>query len=240
MGLHFKIIDSTDPKSIGKSIGLKQGLMIGRAKGNLIIEDERISSVHAEIQSNNQGELFLVDKDSRNGIKVQGKKITKLLLSKGTLFQIGNTLIEVVFKEERAEPRTKPETKNDDSLTKAIEFIENTEITNFNSKKPIFFQKPIKLNIIQGIQLNQNWQIEYGPFKFGSGCVGGLLVGENMPLEVFEVFEGSSGKMVNVLTDQRIIKLNTIPLFSESLIDDGDILSIHLSENDITRIKFEF
>ncbi len=237
MLLHFKIIDSSDPKAIGKSICIKQGLIIGRARGNLIIEDERISSVHAEIQTNNQGDFFLVDKDSRNGIKVQGKKITKLLLDNGTLFQVGNTLIEVVLKEE--EPDL-PETSDDDSLAKAIEFIENTKISEFKSKRPVFFRKPIKLIVIQGIQLNQSWQIEFGPYKFGSGCVGGLLVSDNMPLEVFEIYEVSSGKMVHVLTEQRIVKLNTIPLASDSLVDNGDILSIHLSEQDITRIKFEF
>lgn len=240
MGLHFKILDSTDPSVIGKTIELKSGLIIGRAKGNLIIEDERISSVHAEIQINNQGEYFLVDKDSRNGIKVQGKRITKLLLSMGTIFQIGNTLVETINMQSSSSSKGLRTENFDDLNSQAVEIIENLDIFKFNTNKPMFFETPIKMSVIQGIQLNQSWQIEYGPYKFGSGCVGGLLIGEMMPLEVFEVLEGPSGKIVRVLTTERIVKLNTIPLVTESLVDNGDILGIHLSEGEITRIKIEF
>lgn len=240
MGLHFKILDSTDPSIIAKSIELKEGLIIGRAKGHLIIEDDKISSVHAEIQANNQGEMFLVDKDSRNGIKVQGKRITKLLLSPGTVFQIGNTLVEVIFKQVKPKIVKSEVSGSDDIHEQAFELLDGMEVYKFKARKPIFFERPIKLNVIQGLQLNQGWQLEYGPFKFGSGCVGGLLVGKNMPLEVFEIYETGSGKTINVLTPERIVRLNTIPITGESLIDNGDILSIHLSDQDITRIKFEF
>jgi RNase P/RNase MRP subunit p29 len=240
MGLHFKILDSTDPSIVGKTIELKSGMIIGRAKGHLIIEDERISSVHAEIQANNQGEIFLVDKDSRNGIKVQGKRITKLLLSPGTIFQIGNTLAEVIHKQVKPKTVRVEDSASEDIHVQAFELLESMEVYKFNAKKPIFFERPVKLSVIQGLQLNQSWQLEYGPFKFGSGCVGGLLVGKNMPLEVFEVYETNSGKTINVLTPERIVRLNTIPVVAESLIDNGDILSIHLSDQEITRIKFEF
>lgn len=239
MGLHFIILDSTDPSVLGKTIPLKSGFVIGRSKGNLIIEDERVSSIHAEIQVNNQGEFFLVDKDSRNGIKVQGKKITKLLLGPGVIFQVGNTLIETKYIEPKAK-ETKFNLSQRDLSDKSYELIKDIDVHQFNVAKPIFFDKPIKLSVIQGLQLNQTWQIEYGPYKFGSACVGGILVGDNMPIEVFEVFQTGSGKMVRVLTSDRIVKLNTIPLINESLVDNGDILSIHLSDSDITRIKFEF
>jgi RNase P/RNase MRP subunit p29 len=239
MGLHFIILDSTDPSVLGKSIELKPGLIIGRAKGNLIIEDDRISTVHAEIQVNNQGEFFLVDKDSRNGIKVQGKRITKLLLSPGVIFQIGNTLIETTYV--KTQPQIHDQKDDGSDLrTEAYDLLENIELLEFNSKKPMFFDKPIKLNVIQGVQLNQSWQLEYGPYKFGSGCVGGILIGDNMPLEVFEVYETNSGKMIRVLGEERVVRLNTILLTNESIIDNGDIISIHLSGNEITRIKFEF
>ncbi len=240
MGLHFKILDSSDPAILGKVIELKSGFIIGRSKGHFIIEDERISSVHAEVQTNNQGEMFLVDKDSRNGIKVQGKKITKLLLNPGIIFQIGNTLVEVIIKQSQSPKKQVESSVPEDILDKSFELLESIEVARFVAKKPIFFKNPIKLSVIQGLQLNQTWQLEYGPYKFGSGCVGGLLVGQNMPIEVFEVYETGSGKTINTLTSERILRLNTIPVFSESLIDNGDILSIHLSDREITRIKFEF
>lgn len=242
MALHFKILDSTDPLVIGNLTRLKPGLLIGRAKGNLIIEDERISSIHAEVQTNNQGEYFLVDKDSRNGIKVEGKRITKLLITPGIMFQIGNTLFEVVYKESAPIPEgpTPKEINQNNITTETKDLLSSINVSSFNAQKPIFFNSAVKLTVIQGLQLDQKWRIEYGPYKFGSGCIGGLLIGDKMPKEVFEITYGSSGTVLRTKTDQRILKLNSIPLVGESLVENNDILSIHISESDITRIKIEF
>ncbi len=236
MGIHFKILDSTDAAAIGNIYEVLSGHIIGRSKGNIILDDERISSVHAEIQMNNQGELFLVDKDSRNGIKVQGKRITKLLITPGTVFQIGNTLVEVILKQSKPKA-VSSEVSQDNLIWQARSLIESIESKPTPVTEVIFFTAPVRLNVIQGLQLDQKWDVQYGPFKFGSGCVGGLLAGKNIPLEVFEIIESRSGIMVRPLTKERILSLNSIPIISECLIENGDVLSIETDS--LTRIKFE-
>lgn len=237
MAIHLKVLDSTDSTSIGQIHEAFAGLIIGRAKGHIIIEDERISSTHAEIQMNNQGEMFLVDKDSRNGIKVQGKRITKLLMTPGTVFQIGNTLIEVIF----GQTPTKTDS-NESSLNKltleANKLIESVQDPKFDDVKVVFFHTPLKLSVIQGLQLDQIWNLEYGPYRFGSGCVGGLLVGKNFPVEIFEITSVNSKVMIRSLTQSKILYLNSISVTHESIIESGDILSI--KTEDLLRIKIEF
>lgn len=242
MGLFLKVLETPDQINSGVEIQATEGLLIGRARGNWIIEDERISTEHAEIQSNNQGHLFLVDKDSRNGIKVQGKRITKLMLYPGLILQLGDTLIEVTLKELDAVALTTIDDEREQlqsQIDKVRALIKNSE-PNMTYRKPSFFTTPLKLVVIQGLQLNQKWIIEYGPFLFGAGSVGGLLVGKNMPSELFELESTGRGPMIRPLVKNEILKLNSIPLDSESLIEREDILSIHLENENTTRIRFTF
>lgn len=237
MRIHFKILDSTDSAVIGNIYEIKSGDIIGRARGSIILEDERISSVHAEIQMNNQGEMFLVDKDSRNGIKVQGKRITKLLITPGTVFQVGNTLIEVIL----ANPKPKmvsSEISHENLISQAKNIIESTEIKHKPLENMSFFSSSVRLDVIQGIQLDQAWELEYGPYRFGPGCVGGILVGKDYPPEIFEIFEQNSKIVIKALTKNRILSLNSIPIVNESLVENGDILSIETE--DVLRIKITF
>lgn len=241
MGLAFKVLDSPQSDIIGTTVPLYEGLLIGRNRAHWIVEDNRISSTHAEIQSNNQGHLLLVDKGSRNGIKVQGRNISKLLLFPGLILQIGDTLVEVLHVDDQAIEAGGSDRGVKDLLGEASELVGNMDITigKKDYVKPQFFSKSIHLEVIQGLQLNQQWILDYGPFRFGAGSIGGLLVGKNMPELVFEIFLGSRGPMVKPLTTDRILKLNSIPLISESILENQDILTIALPNENITRIRFQ-
>lgn len=239
MGLAFKVLDSPQNDIIGSSVHLFEGLLIGRSRGHWIVEDNRISSTHAEIQSNNQGHLLLVDKGSRNGIKVQGRNISKLLLFPGLILQIGDTLVEVLQVDDQVLHQSNQD-ETQGLITRAMDIVSNVDISDhaLDYVKPQFFAKPVHLEVIQGLQLNQQWILDYGPFRFGSGSIGGLLVGQNMPELVFEIFLGSRGPMIKPLTEDRILKLNSIPLISESILENQDILTISLPNENITRIRF--
>lgn len=240
MGLFFKVLETSDLNNTGVELQVKEGLLIGRAKGNWIIEDDRISTTHAEVQSNNQGHLLLIDKDSRNGIKIQGKRVTKAVLYPGLIFQLGDTIIEVLHKELIETPELNPEKDKLQGLIDQARGVLNELEPNMKYRKPLFFKDPVKLTVIQGLQLNQRWQVEYGPYQFGAGTVGGLLVGKHMPNFVFELFPGKKGPVLRPLTEDRILKLNSILLRSESILEKEDILSIHLPNENVTRIRFTF
>ena len=239
MSLYLKILRSSDENMWGKELRAKSGALIGRTKGHWIIEDDRISSIHAEIQENNQGDLFLIDKDSRNGIEVEGKSLVKLLLLPGTIFQLGNTTIEVFHKDDLAPIFDNEALELEEKISKIHSLLLKAQ-PDWTFCKPQFFKTPLHLQVIQGLQLDQKWSIEFGPFKFGSGCVGGLLTGNNMPLEVFEIFLGSQGPTIVPLTQKPILKLNSSSLKKEIPLKTNDIISIHLPKENVTRIKIQF
>ena len=66
----------------------QENVIIGRKKGNLILEDPRISASHCQIQLV-EGEYFIFDMNSSNRTWVNGKMVVKQLLKDGDQIQLG-------------------------------------------------------------------------------------------------------------------------------------------------------
>ncbi len=77
----------------------KEEITVGRIVGNdLVINDIRVSRNHAKIISN-EGTFELIDLDSRNGIKHNGKKVKSALLNDQDIIEIGNVSLKFFCKE---------------------------------------------------------------------------------------------------------------------------------------------
>lgn len=65
-------------------------ITIGRSDSNhIVIQDESISRVHAFIEPSEDGDFFVFDNQSRNGVLVNGKKVDAGLLQNNDSLQIG-------------------------------------------------------------------------------------------------------------------------------------------------------
>ena len=84
------IITITEGPLKGQSFPLELGLTLGRKGARVNLQDGKASSIHATIEKRG-GRWTLSDNQSRNGTKVNGKKISTLDLTPNTTFQIGNT-----------------------------------------------------------------------------------------------------------------------------------------------------
>ncbi len=73
----------------GQTFPLKEGMTLGRQSGDICLADPKASSLHAKVVSGPKG-LVLLDQGSKNGLKVQGEKVTSIDLTPGTSFQIGD------------------------------------------------------------------------------------------------------------------------------------------------------
>src|ERR1700722_15414947 len=71
----------------GEEFVVKEGIIIGRTKGDLQLRDAKASSTHAKIYSDNNDIPFIEDLKSSNGTSVNGAKITK-----PTKLQIGDRI----------------------------------------------------------------------------------------------------------------------------------------------------
>src|SRR5690606_17206896 len=80
----------------GQSFNLVSGLQFGRKKGQIRLEDPKVSGTHAEVRLD-QGNLTLNDLGSKNGIRVGPHRRDTLILSAGLRFSIGESVFEVVL-----------------------------------------------------------------------------------------------------------------------------------------------
>jgi hypothetical protein len=67
---------------------------IGRSRDNeLVLDDNSISRRHAEIQRGTDGGFVLLDKDSLNGVFVNGEKVGRRELKEGDILEIGDVFL---------------------------------------------------------------------------------------------------------------------------------------------------
>ncbi len=76
---------------------IKDTVLIGRhPRCNITIDDPTVSSRHAQLQVN-EGTCGLKDHESTNGIRVDGEKVSELMLQPGMLFSIGTHEFEYLL-----------------------------------------------------------------------------------------------------------------------------------------------
>ena len=71
----------------------KEGLLIGRTEGNLILSENIVSRKHAVLYKQNDS-YFIEDLKSTNGTYINNYRITKSVLKPGDIIKIGNTALQ--------------------------------------------------------------------------------------------------------------------------------------------------
>ncbi len=99
----------TDGPMKGERFEIKGGERVGRDQGEIVLNDPKVSHLHALIKKSLLGQLTLADQKSKNGIIFEGKQVDRVKLNDGVEFRIGANS----FKVETA-------TKDDKTHTKVI------------------------------------------------------------------------------------------------------------------------
>ncbi|NBV50193.1 FHA domain-containing protein [bacterium] len=74
----------------------KQRTTLGRGENNqVVIQDESVSRLHAVIEQGEDGQFVIFDNQSRNGIRVNGKKTEAAVLQNGDEILIGSVAFRV-------------------------------------------------------------------------------------------------------------------------------------------------
>lgn len=198
-----------------------EGLTIGRAGADIIIQDPKISSVHAQFVTDAKGRLILLDLNSSNGIHIGHRRVKKVALISGVSFELGRTQFRV-FEIEESEII---------NVSKIITWRRNLRdrLASMNLKelKPsqtiASFNPAVKLMFIQGIQTDQEIILGYGPRSAGSKSLDIELLDELAPPEAFELHPQSGLVQLKILAPGRVT-LNNKSIDSETL-KDGDLIS---------------
>ncbi|MDE0151456.1 MAG: FHA domain-containing protein [Bdellovibrionales bacterium] len=186
----------------GKTFQVEEDMILGRSKGNILLEDPKISNPHAQIhKSDNQ--YILKDLSSKRGIYYQDKTVSFIILQPGVVFQLGSTTFQVDeesssalfrlkegFQEKNISSETSFNEQEDGDLkSKLIEQLESSmEILKDESRLLNFLTKPIQLQFERGVQKNTVWDISYLPRKIGSINADLPLIDPSAPEISFELF----------------------------------------------------
>lgn len=92
MILKFFVLEGLEKDS---EFRLKPGQVLGRHNADIALSDLKISSQHARVETDDSGNLVLIDLNSTNGIKISGRKVPSIQLHPGLRIRVGNTLLEV-------------------------------------------------------------------------------------------------------------------------------------------------
>ncbi len=95
----FRFIDG--PRA-GETFPLLDGpTRIGRTEGNdLVIDDDGVSTLHAIVEPNGEGQLKIRDLESRNGTLVSGERVKDMTLIDGDVVVLGTTYLKFLARSE--------------------------------------------------------------------------------------------------------------------------------------------
>jgi len=170
--LYLEIISGP---SQGKVVKIQEGLRVGRSRGELQINDPKISSLHAQVIKHRKGIFILLDKQSHNKILFNGERVEKLALMPGIQFMLGDTKFRVVQKtsDDLIEETTVKASAGSDSCELNESFL--VDLNEFLKQErhiilPLdvhFFEIPIWLVFTQGAELGRQVGLVYGPRTIG-------------------------------------------------------------------------
>lgn len=89
-----------------KTFPIKPGLTLGR-QGDVVVPDSKASSIHARISQSTDGQWRLEDNNSKNGVRLNGERITSADLVIGMVFNIGDFGFEVIETTEETQAATR-------------------------------------------------------------------------------------------------------------------------------------
>lgn len=227
MALFFNIVRGDQE---GRRFEIREGLSIGRIKGDIVLDDAKVSSLHAQVKKEDKDKFVLVDNNSSNGLLINGKRVEKASLLPGTIIQIGHAFLKVV--EDNSDENSELLEEDWLDILKDHFLMGKTAVKAFD-RGVAPFESPLRLTFIQGIQTDQVWEIAYGPRSFGHSFPEFPLHEPNCPDHCFTLTPNPEGALFKTEIPKEIF-LNGEQKSAEKL-KEGDL--IHIGD---TIIKVEF
>jgi hypothetical protein len=235
MDLFLEVIDG--PLK-GTRTPLRDGLTLGRKGCDVNIEDSKVSSKHAFLEERPDGSFWLVDNESANGIRVNGKRALEVELKAGSGFRLGRTRFQVLGSGDMATEGLHTKVKNVFKSVKAGKtwretivhlserVIRESDLKKVAPNKLVPFQHALKLSFVRGMQSGTDWILSYGPRDVGASSVDLPLFEPGLPARCFRLLPQDNEIVVRV--EEKLygkILLNG-KRFETAFIRPGDVLEI--------------
>jgi pSer/pThr/pTyr-binding forkhead associated (FHA) protein len=215
-------IEIIDGPSEGSRFKIEEGLTIGRSKADIVVKDPKISSTHAQIAINSKGQYVMIDMESSNGLHINGRRVKKVALLSGVIFEVGRTQFKVLQVEETEAAdfsRLITWRSTLGGYLHGVEAPSRSENLSFQS-----FSPALRLQFVQGIQTDEEIILGYGPRQAGSDSLDIELLDEEAPRWAFELHAGAGAVEIKIQAAGQVL-LNKKTVDSEVL-KDGDLISV--------------
>lgn len=216
-------IEVYEGEQSGQRFRIASGFRLGRTTGEILITDPKVSSLHAQIEKDPKGHLILVDRNSSNGIRLNGQKVPRIAMMPGVKFQIGKTLFKVVqlFGSETFEEEKAPNTWREVLKTQ----IPKVNARNRPGHEEVQALSPaLQLDFIEGIQAETSVILAYGPRKIGSDVLDIELQESQAPAVAFEIHPDPGGIRFFTRYPKQVL-LNDESVSSD-ILKDGDLIRV--------------
>lgn len=216
-------LEVVDGPLAGSRYKIDADVTIGRTKGQIVIEDAKISSSHATFVLDNKDQFVLNDLGSANGILAGNRRVRKLAMMPGVAFRLGSTSFRVVSVEDDFEAEVFARIK-----TWKENLAESLPADELKDRKPAVapqvFSPSLQLTFLQGAQAGDKIKLGYGPRTAGAFSLDVDLLDPNVPALAFQLVPGNPLAQLKNLCDEQL-RLNDQPVESATL-QDGDLIKV--------------
>lgn len=219
------LLEILDGSKAGQKCRLWEGARIGRTSGELVLDDSKVSSIHAEVKKDAKGNLILVDQNSANGIKINGRTVKRVAMLPGVVFLVGRISLRVVELLDEAPPAQASEEMNRPWKEQILEKLASRSYLNPESSAgPEPFRPAIELEFIEGVRLDQKILLGFGPRQFGASVLDVELTEPMCPPLAFEIFVKDGAPTFRTQYPKLVLYNNKST--QEALLQEGDNIRV--------------
>lgn len=219
-----------------QKIPIDKPLSIGR-QGDIVLDDPKVSGIHAHIERSSSGKWVIKDNESKNGIRVNEERIKAFSLKPGMVFHIGDSSFEVVDLDQKREQATdQPKTKKESAPARpkkkhkywyealADFLLKNKSVFKDRAVPLTTLDPAVVLEFVRGPQMNSRWVLGYGPRKLGANCIDLPIYEPKAPEVCFELRPSADGIVFK--TDHPDVVLLNNEKMDIRVLRVGDTISI--------------
>ncbi len=202
-----------------KHFKIGPGMSLGRRQGDILLEeDNTVSSLHGRVISLPDGKICLKDAGSQNQFLVNGKRVSRVDLVDGVIFQVGQCVFQVITANEKDSPGIKIEKNWKDIVFSALSNNKGIKTSRAASLSP-----PVQVDCIQGPSSDLSWFLGFGPRLFGPLCEDIEILEKDSGDISFEISQNNEGPCVRALSKNVLVNKKQI---SEKQLEDGDLIQV--------------
>jgi pSer/pThr/pTyr-binding forkhead associated (FHA) protein len=211
-----------------ESFPLRNAMTIGRVGADISLNDPKVSTVHARIVQNDKGEWLLRDNSSKNGLRVDGEKVTEVVLTEGMTFLVADIEFKVVpYSGLDIEIAIPAPAKKQKTWYQILSQLVDAHMKGLKDENlPIVPMEPaVVLDFLRGSQVSSRWVLGYGPREIGSTCPDLPIWEPGAPEVCFELIPEPDGVYFRTKHPE-VVRLNGSAV-DRQVLRVGDTIQIH-------------